>query len=185
MTLIARFLRLFDWRLVLTMTLMLMVVFLVWSGFASHQRAERAGERVDQLLSTVHDERAAADERARLDAVERSRLLRSQRAQSRELRTQTKDLQELARRYAQLERRQAALLRWLREQGIQPPATVLRIERRVVSGPSASGPRPRSSRPSSSSPRAPRSSRPVAPKAGKSGKTPRGKAKGLRRGGRR
>lgn len=101
-----------NWKFLVALTLLLLVVYLVWVGWTATRERDSATERLDRVVALVE----AGQARDRRDQAEADR---------------TRDLlalsqKRLIRQYDVLDRRYRALLAWLRSQDITPPARVLR-----------------------------------------------------------
>lgn len=134
--------RTLDWRFLIALSLLALVCFLIWNGFAAQRqatlaghRADVAGHRADVLIQRLQDQEH--------DAAARDSLLLTQ---VHDLLAQVNDLQY---RYGTQQASYNHLLRWLHRHGIAVPTRYV-IAPRVVrrpSGASHSAPRPPTSPP--------------------------------------
>lgn len=109
--------RLFDWRFVAAITVLLLSTYLIWNGFAAQREVHVAGHRADVLIQRLQDQEHDAAVREASDDVERQQLLAQQA--------------DLLAKYGQLEASQRHLLRWLRAHGIKVPTRYVIVPRVV------------------------------------------------------
>jgi hypothetical protein len=144
----------FDWRLALSLALLLLVGYLVFAGIETTRDNRAKGERIDALVTELQRQRDDAEADQRTAAAERAELLAGQH--------------QLEAQYDLLIQRQAALLAYLRRHGIDVPARFIVTHSITTTGPTTQRP---------SSRRSPATSSPSPATVGKSGKVPHGKSK--------
>lgn len=109
-----KFLRLFDWKFILSLALLTLVTHLVINGIAISNDNKAKGSRIDVLITEIQEQQNSAEKEREAAAAERALLLQGQRA--------------LARKYDVTLNRQNALLIYLRRHGIEVPPRFLIIE---------------------------------------------------------
>lgn len=181
--------RFLDWRFIAALTCLALVVLLCVGAWRNYEiRQAEVGQR-DALIAQLHD-RAEQIESLEAQLARMQDRIDGLHAKSRRDRLASRREQQV------LLRQLARMLRLLEVHGIaahdHPPGTPPVVRRSSPSGASqgsSSSPRPSSggsgfggTSSGTSGPRAKSQPKPKAPAAGKSGKTPSGKAKGLRRG---
>lgn len=100
--------RFLDWRFLVALCFLLVVVGAAWRGIEQSQEIKDKGHRIDTLIQTVQREQADADASQDAATLERDQLLDNQRA--------------MLNRMRSMEREMRALRHWLNEQGIDLPA---------------------------------------------------------------
>lgn len=164
--------RFLDWRFLAALAGLLLVAFFVWAGFRNYEIREAEAAQKDALISELA---ASADQIRSLEhevADLNDRITTLQDRANEDRRAATREREQLLRQ-------QARMLRLLRSVGLSydqaaastvEPVTTYSPAPEAVLGTSATTQRSTSPTPTRR-----------APTAGKSGKTPSGKAKGLRR----
>lgn len=161
--------RFLDWRFLAALAALVLVGFLVWAGFRNYELREAEAEHKDALIEQLAGRSAevVALEREVAELTDRiAELTDRARADRQEAREERRSA---ARERSRLLRQQERMLELLRAADIDFTPTVSYRSAPAIAGTSAT---------SRSEPAQRHSS---APTAGKSGKTPPGKAKGLRK----
>lgn len=166
--------RFLDWRFLAALIALVLVAFLVWAGFRNYEIREAEAAQKDALISEL------AERADQIESLEREvGTLNTRIGNLRE--RSAEDLRAASRERARLLRQQERMLTLLRRVGIPYAAPTSTSGTTSYSGamPSTSG--GTTGKAAAAAPTRRSSSAPSSPTAGKSGKTPPGKAKGLRR----
>lgn len=179
--------RFVDWRFLAALAALLMIAFLAWAGVRNYEIRQTEAEQKDALIVQLA-ERSGQIERLEAQIEDMYQRLRAVQTASRE------DAKAMREERAALLRNQRTMIRLLQRHGIVPrtsltgPAGVVTyIPAPPPSRASGGGgtTAPKASGGTAAPKSAPKSStsrpKPASPTAGKSGKTPSGKAKGLRK----
>lgn len=102
-----KFLRLFDWKFILSLALLMLVSHLVINGIAISNDNKAKSNRIDVLISEIQKQQESAERERQAASAERAALLAGQH--------------NLSKKYDSTVFRQNALLIYLRRHGIKVP----------------------------------------------------------------
>ena len=167
--------RFLDWRFLAALTGLILVAFFVWAGFRNYEIREAEAAQKDALLSQLAD-RSNQIETLEGEVSELNDRIRVLQDRAREDRlSAAKDRRNASRERARMLRQQARMLALLQSANIDYHPSVSYVPASDSGSDTTSLGAPQIAGVSATQP-APE----PAPTAGQSGKTPSGKAKGLR-----
>lgn len=101
-----KFFGFFDFKFIISLTLMVLMVASLWAVKSSNDRAAAESKRSDELIATLHNRQVASDkEWANLKATQH----------------------EIYLRYQELEASQKSLLDWLNDSGVVVPPKIVKL----------------------------------------------------------